>query len=136
MIVAECLKVGQSKHLLVRDLVCTAMSSIVHDQCSISLILLNEGRNFWICIACGRILPGIGIPHHLAHEVSRMAGSRFLGRLVYVSHVNIPIAVVAHEHKRVLPRAYIFVLRIANGLINKDLCFSFRCYGEAANGHI
>ena len=65
-----------------------------------------------------------------------MCGWGFFRRFVYIVHVDVLIAVIAHENQHVLPRTSIGILNITNGFVNHDFRFAFRGNGESTYSHI
>ena len=134
--VAELLEIGVLEHHFVRQLVCSAMPAVVHDERAVGLQLLDERGHLRIGIACSRRLTLVGIPHHLAYLV-RGIPRRYLVRcLINIGHVPVFVAVVAHEDERVLPGTGIVVDRISDGLVYHRLGLSFGRHGEPSHGHI
>ena len=63
--IAEIGKIGEFQNRFVRHLCRIAMSGIIHDEGSRSLLLLDDLGCLWIGIARRGGFAGIGIPHHL-----------------------------------------------------------------------
>ena len=63
--IAEIGKIVEFQNRFVRHLCRIAMSGIIHDEGSRSLLLLDDSRCFGIGIARRGSFAGIGIPHHL-----------------------------------------------------------------------
>ena len=59
-----------------------------------------------------------------------------VGVLVLVVHVQVVVAVVAHEHQFVLPGAGVTVLGIGDGLVYHGLCLFYARHGEASHGDV
>ena len=59
-----------------------------------------------------------------------------LGHHLGIVHVAVVVAVIAHKADGVLPVASVVVITVANGLVNKYLCFRLVADGEATHGHI
>ena len=136
VLVRESFEVGQPKHVLVRHLVGASMTGIVHDECSLLLILLHEFLHLGIAVARRRGLAREGIPHHFPDQIAGMVLGSFVGCIVHVAHVHIIITVVAHEHEGVLPGAGITVLGIADDLVHHHLRVVLGCHGESSHSGI
>ena len=65
-----------------------------------------------------------------------MACGDVVGGIVDVGHVQIAVAIVAHEDQRVLPSASVLVLHVADGLVYHSLGVVLGGDGEASNGHV
>ena len=101
--VCKLQEVGGVDNLLMRDLAFRAVSGIIHDERSLLLLLLYQSRHLRIRVARGCAHTLIGIPHNLLYSEAGMPLSHHLSRFVLVFHVEVVVAVVAHEHQCVLP---------------------------------
>ena len=119
-----------------RQLGSTAVSTIIHDECALRLLLLDKVCHLWISVACRRCHLGISIPHHFLDTVSRMQRMNRLYSLLSIAHVDIVVTVVAHKHDGILPVAGIGILYITDGLVDHHLGVSLRRDGETADSHI
>ena len=59
-----------------------------------------------------------------------------VGHIVFISHVEIIVSVVAHEHKGVLPVTSILVVGVADGLIHHYLRLGSCSNRESSNGDV
>ena len=59
-------------------------------------------------------------------------GSRLLG----ITHVDIVVTIVTHEHQGVLPVTSIGILHITDGLVDHHLSVGLRRHGETADSHV
>ena len=134
--VREGFIIVEHQDLLMRQLRGTAVTAIVHDQCTLRLLLLDKIRHLGIGITRRRSHLGVGIPHHFLDAVSGMQRLHRLHGFFGITHVDVVVAVIAHEHQGVLPVAGIGILHITDGLVDHHLGISFCKYGEAADSHI
>ena len=119
-----------------RHLVGTSVTCIVHDECSLRLELLDGLLGFRIAVAVGCRLARIGIPHDFLDEESRIGGADGVGQRVDIAHVNVVIAIVAHEHDGVLPSTGILVGRVGDDLIDHGFGIQFARHGETAHADV
>ena len=112
------------------------MTGIIHNQRTIGLVLLDFLGSFWVSVSRWRWLAFVSIPHHLFNNIARMCGWGFFRRFVYIVHVDVLIAVVAHENQHVLPRTSIGILNVTDGFVYHDFRFAFRGNGESTYSHI
>ena len=134
--IAEIGKIGEFQNRFVRHLGRIAMSGIIHDEGSCSLLLLDDLGCLWIGIARRGGFAGIGIPHHLLDEIGGIGGEHIICHLIGILHVEVAVSVIAHKHQGVLPGAYIGILSITDGLVYQHLGFFCISYREAAYGYI
>ena len=113
-----------------------AMSGIIHDEGSRSLLLLDDSRCFGIGIARRGSFAGIGIPHHLLDEIGGIGGEHIICHLIGILHVEVAVSVIAHKHQGVLPGAYIGILGITDGLVYQHLGFFCISYRKTTYGYI
>ena len=101
--ILEIVEIRQFHHLLVRQLTCTGVTGIVHNQGTISLLLFNDTGGFRIGIAHRRSGALVSIPHHLLDlEIWIFVGNE-ISHFVSILHVEIVITVISHKHQCVLP---------------------------------
>ena len=134
--VAESGKVGQREHTLMRYLVGTSVSAVVHYQRAGALLLLYYLGHVGICVSGRRRYTGVCVPHDALYLNGRIDALNHLCHFVGIAHVLVVVAVVAHKHHHVLPAAGIFVLGVAYGLVNHYLCFFCGAHGEASHSHV
>ena len=134
--IAEIGKIGEFQNRFMRHLGRIAMSGIIHDEGSRSLLLFDNPRCFGIGIARRGSFAGIGIPHHLLDEIGGIGGEHIICHLIGILHVEVAVSVIAHKHQGVLPGAYIGILSITDGLVYQHLGFFCISYREAAYGYI
>ena len=134
--IAEIGKIGKFQNRFVRHLGRIAMSGIIHDEGSRSLLLLDNLGCLGIGIARRGGFAGIGIPHHLLDEIGGIGGEHIICHIIGILHVEVAVSVIAHKHQRVLPGAYIGILSITDGLVYQHLGFFCIGYREAAYGYI
>ena len=134
--IAEIGKIVEFQNRFVRYLGRIAMSGIIHDEGSRSLLLLDDLGCLGIGIARRGGFAGIGIPHHLLDEIGGIGGEHIICHLIGILHVEVAVSVIAHKHQGVLPGAYIGILSITDGLVYQHLGFFCIGYREAAYGYI
>ena len=86
-----------------RDGIRTAMTGIVHYQCSLLHLLSDKPRHIGITVACRGGLAGIGIPHDALHLIGRIERLYQLSHTVGIVHVGILVTIVAHKADQTLP---------------------------------
>ena len=84
----------------------------------------------------GRCLLRISIPHNLANQIFRVGRDCGISNLIYIVHVDIVVAIIAHENYGILPTASILVFYIADSLVDHNLGFSLCSYRETTNGNV
>ena len=134
--IAELFEIINLEYTLMRDISLASVSSIVHDQGTRILLLLDDSRHFRISITRRRCLAGISIPHHFFHQIVRIEFSHIISHIVGINHVEIVVAIITHEHQGILPSSSILVLHVVDGLVNQDLCLCSRCHRESSHGYI
>ena len=119
-----------------RHLIGTTMTSIVHDQGAISLLLLHYLLHFGISIARRGSLATIGIPHHLLYQIVRIMACYIICHIIGIGHVQVVIAIITHKHQGVLPCSGIGIGGIIDGFIYQYLGFCRCGNGESAHRHV
>ena len=112
------------------------MSGIVHDQCSLLHLLLDESRDVRIAVACRRADTVVSIPHDSFHQEVRVAVLHQSCHGVCIGHVDIVVAVVTHHTEQVLPRASLLVVDIVVDLVNYDSCIIVIACCDASYGDV
>ena len=112
------------------------MSAVVHHECTVGLLLFDECSHVGIGVARRGGHLGVGIPHHPFQHESQIKRVNHQSSFVGILHVQVVVAVVAHEHHHVLPRTGVGILGIADGLVNHHLGLGSGAHGEASHGNV
>ena len=94
------------------------MTRVVHHQCTLLHLLLDESRHIRIRISCRRSHSRIGIPHDTLHHQVRIQLLNGFSYGVCIVHMRILITVVAHEADDILPDTSLFILDITFYLVD------------------
>ena len=109
------------KHLLVGYDIGRTVSAVVHDQCAVLHLLLDELCHFGVAEARRRRLSLVGIPVNLLDAQLGVLFGYLCGDGVGVAHVAVAVTVVAHHADCVLPRSGVVVSYIADNLVHHHL---------------
>ena len=101
-----------------RDLVFLSVTSIIHDKCTLCLLLLDNSTYLRVGVTSCRRYTGVSIPHHLLYLIVRIGRHNGFCGLIDIVHVEIIISIITHEHDNILPTAAILILCIADCLID------------------
>ena len=118
------------------DLILLAMAGIVHDECSLCLLLPDDAAHLGISVACCRRHTGVDIPHHFLHLIVGIGCHDGLGGLVDICHVQVVVAVVTHEHDCVFPAAAVLVFGIADGFVHQGSGIRYSRHREASHSEV
>ena len=112
------------------------MTRIVHDQRPLILLCLDDLLTLWVSVTSGSLLALVGIPHYLLYIKSWELHLQIISNVIGIGHVEVVIAIIAHEHQHVLPSTHILVLCIVDGFVNDVLCIGSRIDGETPDADV
>ena len=114
---------------------CT-VSGIIHHQCTIGHLLLDEPCHIGVGITRRRGDTVISVPVDLLYVIARIGILHKFGHTVSRSHMRIVVAVVAHHTNSILPGTRIFVVSITDGLVYQNLGLFKSTGRETSHCHI
>ena len=132
----DATEVGYFHHCLMRQLIGTSMSTVVHYQRSVCHILCYEVSRLWESISSGRFLQFVCIPHNLLNIESRLRSCNHFRYIVGINHVSVIVTVVTHHHNGVLPYPGVWILAVFNYLIHHQLCLDIISHWQSPYSHI
>ena len=112
------------------------MTGIVHHQCTIGHLLLDQSRHIREAVARRRGSTLVGIPVDLLHVIAGIGILDESGHAVGRRHVRVVVAVITHHTDSILPGTRILIISVADGLVHEHLCLFERAGRETSHGDI